>query len=257
MTNAAVFARFGNSSNSILRFSNHRLLHMIRGPLATTAAVLAVAALLSTSANAAPAQGDIYVYRLVNGYNQETVGQVRYEVASVNANQMVFSVTSDKPSMGVERTEIYTQDGNWLRHTLDNHGIPVDYEFAAAYPAYVFPLDVGKSWSVRANAKIPGGYGDRSVRVDGEVLGKERIRVPAGEFDTVKIRRIVYPGDAGNFRTETRIVEIDWYAPTLGRTVRNETRSNWREQFSCRRGYCDVRGDWNVFELVEVHAAKF
>jgi hypothetical protein len=213
------------------------------------------AAMLIPAALAAPAQGDAYVYRHVNGYSNETVGQVRYEVTNASADRIMLSVTPDKPSVGSERTETYSRDGNWLLRALDNHGRPANYEFASPYPAYMFPLDAGKSWSIRANATVADEPGSRSVRVDGLVLGSERVRVPAGEFDTIKIKRIVYVGDAKDFRTETRIVEIDWYAPALGRSVRSESRSDWRELNSCRRGGCDFRGDWNVFELVEARAA--
>ena len=82
------------------------------------------------------------------------------------------------------------------------------------------------------------------------MLGNERVRVPAGEFDTVKIHRIIYPGDPGNFRTETRIDETDWFAPALGRSVRTETNSSWEEP--CGRRYCTYRGDWHLRELTEV-----
>ena len=221
--------------------------------LVTAAAALCIPVSIATTT---PATGDAYVYRLVNGYNHETVGHIRHEVTEATMAQgAVVSVTVDKPSLGLSHTEIYTQAGQWVRHPLDNHGIAVDYEFTPALPVYLSPLVAGKSWSVRVNAKVPGENTNRSVRIDGEVLGNERIRMPAGEFDTVKIRRIIYPGDAGDFKTETQIVEFDWYAPILGRSVRSETRSSWRTQSGCRRGYRDYRGDWNVLELTEAHAA--
>ena len=206
-------------------------------------------------AAATPAAGDTYVYRLINGYNHETIGHINHEfTAATTAQGSVISVTVDKPSLGLSHTEIQTRDGQWLRHHLDSHGLATEYEFAPALPALLSPLAPGKSWSVRVNAKILGSNRNRSVRIDGEMLGNERIRVPAGEFDTVKIRRTIYAGDAGDFRSETRIVEIDWYAPALGRSVRSETRSGWRLT-ACYR-FCDYRGDWNVLELTETHAAK-
>ena len=221
--------------------------------LATVAAALCMPVSIAATA---PATGDAYVYRLVNGYNSETVGHIRHEVTEARTAQgAVVSVTMDKPSLGLTYTEIHTPEGQWMRHPLDNHGIAVEYEFTPALPVYLSPLAAGKSWSMRVNAKVPGENTNRSVRIDGEVLGNERIRVPAGEFDTVKIRRIIYPGDARDFKTETHIVEFDWYAPALGRSVRSETRSSWRALSGCRRGYCDYRGDWNVLELTEAHAA--
>jgi len=106
---------------------------------------------------------------------------------------------------------------------------------------------------VRVNALVPGATSPRSVRVDGTVLGRERIRVPAGEFDTVKIRRVIYPGDAYFYLNETKIIEYDWYAPALGRTVRTDSRSEYIDTSRCGRGggTCMFRGDWDVFELVD------
>jgi hypothetical protein len=216
--------------------------------------VTLAAALLSAPSVAAPAAGDAHVYRVVNGYNRETIGYLRHEFTdATTAKGAVVSVTTDTPSLAQSRTEIYTQDGQWLRRPLDNHGMAIEYEFAPALPAIASPLAAGKSWSTRVNAKVPGVSANRSVRIDGAVLGNERVRVPAGEFDTVKIRRIIYPGDPEFDNTETRIDEIDWYAPALGRSVRSETRSNWMLR-NCYR-HCDRRGDWHVFELTEINTA--
>jgi hypothetical protein len=219
--------------------------------LVAAISVLTGAFFIPVSIAATPAAGDAYVYRVVNGYNGETVGQLRHEVTAASTAQgVVANVTMDNPSLGPPRTEMYTTDGQWLRRPLDNHGFNVEYEFAPALPV----LTNGKTWSTRVNAKVPSENASRSVRIDGQVLGNERVRVPAGEFDTVKIHRIIYSGDWDYLRSETRIVELDWYAPALGRTVRSETRSGWR-QYSCGRSGCDYRGNWNVMELTEAPKA--
>ncbi len=214
--------------------------------------LLAILFVAPASFAATPSAGDTYTYRLINGYNRETTGQIRYEfTAASTAQGQVVSVTTDNNLIGPDRTELYTSDGQWLRRTLDSHGVNVEYEFSPALPA----MSGGNAWSTRVNAKVPSENASRSVRIDGEVLGNERIRVPAGEFDTIKIRRIIYSGDREHMRGETRIVELDWYAPTLGRTVRSETRSSWRVS-SCGRGMCDHQGNWNVLELTEAPGTK-
>ena len=204
--------------------------------------------------------GSTYSYRLVNGYSKEVRGQLHYRVDKVDPGSYTVSVSPDRAAAGYERTEIYTKEGNSLRRLLESHGQKVEYVFSTPYPAYVFPLDPGKSWSTRVNATVPGASRARSVRVDGTVLGRERIQVPAGEFDTVKVQRVVYPGDPEFFRTETRMVEIDWYAPALGRTVRTETRSEYLDMSQCGGdeggGDCGFRGDWDVLELVDSGAAR-
>ncbi len=256
MTQIIVFPRSSNPNVEIPRRGNWEIARRRWTAWIMLALAAAATTICTPVSIAAPAAGDAYVYRLVNGYNHETVAQIRHEVtAETTAQALVVSVTADNPSLRLPRTEIYTPEGQWLRHVLDSHDIAVEYEFSSALPAMPVPLTAGKSWSVRVNARVPGENKIRSVRIDGDVLGNERVRVPAGEFDTVKIRRIIYLGDVEYFRSETRVVEIDWYAPALGRTVRSETTSTWQQQWGCRPGSCTHLGDWNVLELSEVRAA--
>ena len=188
-------------------------------------ALVLVAPLLPSGAYGAPAAGETYVYHVINRYNGETVAVLHHEISGAStANGIVTEITADRPHVTLPRTEVHTSDGQWLRHPLDNHGRPIDYEFPRALPA-VAPPAAGQSWSVRVNARAEGVDRERSVRIDARVLGNERVRVPAGDFDTVKVHRIIYAGDAGNFRTETRVDETDWFAPSLGLTVRTETNS--------------------------------
>src|SRR5262245_3574745 len=108
------------------------------------------------TAATAPTVGDTYTYRYVNGYSKEARGQLRYEVTRIDADRVSYAVTPDNSLAGIARTEVYTRDGNWLRSPVENHGVKIEYEFAAAYPAYVFPLDAGKTWSLRVKAMVIG-----------------------------------------------------------------------------------------------------
>ena len=218
-------------------------------------AIAAAAVTLPAIGAAAPAAGDTYVYRLLNGYSNEPGGQLSYRVDKIDAGRVMMAVTPDTAGIGAARTEIYTNDGNWLRHTVVNHDQPTEYDFASPYPAYQFPLEAGKSWSLRVDATNPASGQRASVRVDAEVMGSERIRVPAGEFDTIKVRRMVYAGDAESFRKETSIQEIDWYAPALGRAVRTASTSIYRD--ASRSRCCQfIRGDWDIYELVALPPAR-
>lgn len=222
------------------------------------AAALAVAlAGAGGTAAAAPAVGDTYTYRLVNGYNKEARAQVRHEVSGTGSDGITIRITPDSAEAGSQHTVVVTPEGNWLRHLVESHGQKVEYRFATAYPAYVFPLDTGKTWSVWVRANVPGEARGRNVRVDGRVMGAERIRVPAGEFDTIRIRRVVYPGDVDFMLGQTTVTETDWYAPALGRPVRTERRSIWMDQALCGQfPPCEARGDWDIYELVEARPAK-
>ena len=218
------------------------------------ACLLAIAGLVGA---ALPAAGDKFVYRVANGYNNEMRGHLQYRVESVDAERVTVAVTPDHASLGPARTETYTRAGNWLRHPLINHDQPVEYEFAPAFPAFDIPLDAGKSWSMRVQATDPASGRRASVRVDGAVVGSERITVPAGAFDTIKVRRYVYAGDWDGFRQPTTIVETDWYSPAFGRAVRSESKSEYIDVSRGRgKGSQWLRGDWIVMELTEFAAAK-
>ena len=202
-------------------------------------------------AAAASAVGDTYVYRVINGYNNEVVGQVTYRVDKVDAGQVTVSVTPDHPALGQPHTDIRASDANWLRHPLINHDVPVEYTFSPAFPAYVAPLDAGKCWSTRVSATNPATGRRNSVRVDGNVVGSERITTPAGSFDTIRVKRRVYAGDWEPFKNETNIDETEWFAPALGRAVKTDRKSGYIDQQRCAtRGACTpTRGDWFVSEL--------
>jgi hypothetical protein len=224
-----------------------------------TARALALLLAMSCAAPAAaaPAAGDSWTYRVVNRYNGEVRGSVQYRVDKVDADRVAIAVSSDLVSLGTPRTEIYTPDGLWLKHALINHDQPVDYDFTQPYPAYAFPLAAGKTWSSRVNAVNQANGRRARVRVDGDVLGTERVTVPAGAFDTFKIRRRIYAGDFRDSRSETNIMETEWYAPALGRAVRLERNSEYMDQNRCsdEMSSCvPVRGDWFVFELVDAGA---
>lgn len=219
--------------------------------------LLAAMLVLAAPAAAAAAAGDTYVYRVLDGYNKEVRGILRYQVEQADADRITVSVSPDNANAGWEHTATFTKEGNWLRNLVESHSYPVEYDFATAYPAYVFPLDPGKSWSIRVNATVPGVTNPkRSVRVDGSVIGTERIRVPAGEFDAIKVSRVVYAGDTDLLKQETRVLETDWYVPALGRPVRTERKSDWVDLGQCMRLGCEFRGNWDIIELVEQGAAK-
>ena len=229
------------------------LLHVL---LATTAVILVACGTLAAAAPATAVVGNTLVYHVSNGYSREARGKIQLQVDKIDADRITVSFDTDVPALGLQRTAVYTKEGNWLRHALTNHDQAVDYEFDPPYPAYVFPLETGKSWSLRVNAINPVTGRRNNVRVDGEVVGSERISTPAGAFDTIKITRRVYAGDWEGFLRQTAIVETDWYAPALGYAVRSESKSSWQDASRCTRTGCGFSGDWNIFELTEIRSAR-
>lgn len=73
-----------------------------------------------------------------------------------------------------------------------------------------YPLEPGARWSMTADA------GGRTEQVSGEIIGRARIKVPAGTFDTFKIhlRADISGEQTGAYETTF------WFAPVLGIAVK-------------------------------------
>jgi hypothetical protein len=191
--------------------------------------------------------GDSWTYQVHDGYTGISKGTYRYTVTAIEPQRVSVEVTHDGEPAGMQ---VFTRDWNWLEKPMTNLQ---NFRYSPPYAALPFPLAAGKSWQAYVHATDPASGKTNRVRIDGDVLGWERVKVPAGEFDALRVRRIVYAGNADYDRGEEHITEYEWYAPLIGQAVRQVTSSSYRDNRStCDDGYCDdwVRQDWNVFELV-------
>jgi hypothetical protein len=128
-------------------------------------------------------------------------------------------------------------------------------DFMPAYDAYKFPLSVGQTWRTQSNSVDPITKKLLTFKTWGDVVGAEKIRVPAGEFDTLKIVRRVYPNDEEWWRDGTRILETEWYAPAVKRIVKREERSYYVDTASGEPPLMRP-GDWIVTNLTNYRLEK-
>jgi len=195
------------------------------------------------------ATGASWAYRAHDGYTKLDRGSYRETVVGTEVQVLTVRVSHDAAAEQIHR---YTRDGNWIEKPLTNLQ---NFRYEPPFPALPFPLEAGKQWRARVRATDPATGRVNTVLIHGDVLGWERVQVPAGEFDTLKIRRIVYAGNAEFFRGEENIFEYDWYAPALGLVVKRSTSSeHFDRSQSCDDGHVSlncqrIRGDWIVSEL--------
>lgn len=193
--------------------------------------------------------GDTWVYRATDAYTGLDRGGYQHTVVAIDHNTATVRVARLDRSAEVEQR--YTLDWNWHLREMTNLQ---PFRFDPPYPAFQFPLQPGKSWQASVAATDPVTGRTNRVRVDADVIGWERVTVPAGAFDAIHVRRLVYAGNYEYFRGQEQIAEHDWYVPALNGVVRRETNS----------GYCDLtqvrmcwrRNDWTVAELVEYRPAR-
>jgi hypothetical protein len=189
--------------------------------------------------------GDTWAYQFHDGYTQLPKGTLEYRVSAVQDDTVSVQVRHGDQQWA----EFYTRDWNWRERPMTNLQ---DFRYSPAYTALPFPLDAGKAWRTYVQATDPKTGRANRVRIDGDALGWEHVKVPMGEFDALKIRRIVYAGNFDHFRSEDRIIEYDWYSPQLGQIVKHESLSQYDDTSrSCQTARCyTVKKDWNVLELL-------
>ena len=202
------------------------------------------------------AVGESWTYRVHDGFTGLDRGTERYRVDQVAGG----NITVARERMGVEEVQVYDSNWNWLRRRATNLQ---SFNYSPAYQAFDFPLTPGKQWEVRLTATDPADGRRFPVRVVGKVVGWERVKVPAGEFDALKVVRGVYVDYwEQSVRGSSNIFETEWYAPAVKQSVRREASSRyWSWLGANDSGFVRVRGkdgggpqwlldDWLVYELV-------
>jgi hypothetical protein len=95
------------------------------------------------------------------------------------------------------------------------------------------------------------------ARVDGRVLDWQRVTVPAGSFDAVRVERFAFSGVNTYRRTQEVIRERDWYAPAVNNIVVGSYRSEYRDLTLAGEDDTGwVNNDWTLVELLEYRPAQ-
>jgi hypothetical protein len=201
--------------------------------------------------------GDTWRYAVRDAFTKTPRGEVDYRVTQVQGDTVTVEVRTGE----LVSTELYTRSGNWLRRPATNMQ---EFSYNPPYEALAFPLEPGKSWKARSVATDPADGRSFPVMISATVQGWERIRVPAGEFDALKVHRVVYLDYWRQMvRGQSIIEENEWYAPSLGKIAKRETTSKYLSWIYGRAndgimrvGRDDggppryVQDDWLIYELV-------
>lgn len=186
-------------------------------------------------------------YTVRDAYSGTHRSRLRLTVRSAQEHRLEIAVTRDDEAID---TEWYTPAWQGLAHQLRN---VQRLTYAPALPLFEFPLYPGRRWRAAVTSTDPATGARYRTHVHASVAQWQRLRVPAGEFDTLPIHRQIYAGNAEFFKHQEEIVETDWYAPAVGYIVRSEGTSSHLDTSRSGGGrgrYLRVRGDWLIAELV-------
>ena len=182
--------------------------------------------------------GDTWTYIYKEGSVLKTAGEVEtskrvYIVESITDKEIIVAVSRGEGEAWWKET--YDRQWNTISHP--DRGDHQFREFSPSSMSFVFPLWEGKKWKAKYKVKTAIWEGDYESK--GMVVGWEKVTVPAGTFEALKIvNKITW----SRRRTDThRDFEgegeaIFWYAPEVKRFV----KSTW-EFLEARAGLDVVR----------------
>jgi len=165
--------------------------------------------------------GDSWTYRVRDGFTGMPRENQRNEVVKVGGDRVEVAGTIERG----DGVQVYDRAWRWLKRPATNLQT---FEYNPAYQAFAFPLAPGKRWRERLMATDPADGRRFPVWIDGVVLGWERVNVPAGEFDALKVeRRVYFEYWEHSVRGRSEIHEIEWYAPAAKQSIRREASSRY------------------------------
>ncbi len=148
-------------------------------------------------------------------------GQFKITLKKVRDNKFII-VDSRRP----DTEQIYSKGWNPVSTILPGSENPRTRKPHAT--RFSFPLWPGKKW--RENFSFEGtGRSDLEVfgtgDVEGKVLGWEKIKVPAGQFQALKVsteRVVLMEGLPGGQTIDNTVKAIYWYAPAVQRWIKRQ-----------------------------------
>jgi hypothetical protein len=173
---------------------------------------------------AAPAVtvGDSWTYRYTDVWKNQPGSLNRIEVTAVTDTDILVDIKR-------------AATGALLSQQRFSHEMnPIDrgkMHFAPAFGRYSFPLAPGKEWMLDATGKNEAAGKRWRYQFKGKVLNWEKITVPAGDFDVLKIELVAfYQGEeVGRMGGSGQLKETVWFAPAVNNFVRLEYRdTNWQ-----------------------------
>lgn len=165
--------------------------------------------------------GDHWVYRHVERMSgsHETSREFRV-VEKLPDGYRIESIRSDRAE---PVTGIYDLDLNLEERSADGGRLP--------RRDYSWPLTPGKTWPLEYT-EDSAAHSDRryTYRLKARVEGVEKVTVPAGTFDTVRVR-VSGSYTRSNDNRSAPVDYIFWYSPEVKRAVRTHYQ---RGQFTTR-----------------------
>lgn len=194
--------------------------------------------------------GQAWEYRVVNLFSQEVVARPRFQIVQIQPGRISLDASnleSSSGSAGLRGQEFLTDDGQLLGECTFDGSI----EFENSVPF----LGLTNDSIVRTRYRY---FGDSTWRLWEErtqLLGFEKIKLPAGEFECGVFERNIRFASTDLFRINSQRREKIWWAPKAKRWVKREWSGRYFDpgDFDPGARFISPRiENWRLWELVAI-----
>ena len=196
--------------------------------------------------------GDRWLYREINRYNQLPLSQVEVTVAATSPlTCSVRRTRSDSTAGEIIRPdaiqeEIYAEP--WAVEQEPTYDLTMD--FAQPMPLLPSSLQVGQTEHSKTSYTVSGYSGRYRWNQRLKATGVERLATPAGVYDCLRVRRMIWFDYPDVFRFGSARVDNVWYSPEVNRWVRREWTGDYQHENSLGKMGSRRREDWVRWELL-------
>jgi len=156
--------------------------------------------------------GDNWVFQGSDVRTGEKSPETTHTVSEIGPDKIIVTTGAG--------TRTYTRDWNLVEVKT---GEAVTAAAKPYWPTFQFPLEVGKKWEQQYESMTRGGERTYTGQRTMQVMGVETVIVPAGKFETFKIRiEGYYNGSSNSGRWNGTLNETLWYSPAAKRNVKRE-----------------------------------
>lgn len=169
----------------------------------------------------APALGQSWTYQKFNFYNSQWLDTVKEEVVDMSGGIRISRRSRDNLDLGDEFQPVWGQvkeDPYWDH--LQTYETPL--------PLWLDNFVVGASQSSHTHYLSGRSSFRYWISVRTTVAGWERLVLPSGSFDVVRIEKLIRLDHPDITRLNTLRRDTLWFAPEIGRWVARETNGEFR-----------------------------
>lgn len=185
--------------------------------------------------------GDRWSWRLVNRYNGGSMGELTETVTAVTPEIRIRVEGGGAPAPLAER---YADPWRVVEETTFEHPVTFDVPMPLVPPA----ARPGAAISTSGRYTSPFGSGTYAWQQRLRAVRWERITVPAGTFDALRIDRLVNLEHPDRFRYFAERTDVLWVSPQVGRWVAREWTGSFMPGSPTGRAG-RAREDWVRWEL--------